>query len=134
MRVSLPAPPNRFAAGSAPLTSLSAITSWPSRPKTRISVVLATVGEPPMTVTAPPFTRIVPAALRLIAIELSALSPDTVSTPELKVAVVAAFAGALVRGDHTGCEHGAGEQPARRASPVVVASCIHRVSFDATGR
>ena len=70
--------------------------SWPSRPKTRISAVLATVGVPPVTATAPPFTRILPAALRLIAIELLAASPKTVSTPLLNVEVVAALAGTLV--------------------------------------
>ena len=58
--------------------------------------MLATVGVPPMTATAPPLTRIVPAALRLTVSELSRLSPDTVSTPALKVAVTAAFAGAVV--------------------------------------
>ena len=96
MRTSLPAPPNRLAAGSAPLASLSVITSLPPCPKTRISVVLATVGVPPATAIAPPFTRILPAALRLMAIELSAPSPNTLRLPALKLAVVAAFAGALV--------------------------------------
>ncbi len=96
VRTSLPAPPNRLAAGSAPLVSLSVITSWPPRPKTRISDVLATVGVPPMTGTAPPLTRILPAASRLIVSELSRLSPVALSTPALKVAVTAAFAGTLV--------------------------------------
>ena len=60
--------------------------------------MLATVGVPPTTATAPPLTRIVPAALREIVIELSALSPRTVSTPVLgvNVAVVAALAVAAV--------------------------------------
>jgi hypothetical protein len=40
------------------------------------------------------FTRILPAASRLITIELFALSPFTDSTPALKLAVVAALAGA----------------------------------------
>ena len=62
--------------------------------------MLATVGVPPTTVTAPPFTRIFPAASRLITIVLSRQSPITVSTPELNVAVVAAFAGTLVAGEH----------------------------------
>jgi hypothetical protein len=75
------------------LTSLSEIVSFPARPKTRTCVVLATVGVPPTTAIAPPFTRIPPAALRVITIELSALSPVTVSTPLLNVAVVAALAG-----------------------------------------
>ena len=57
--------------------------------------MLATVGVPPMTAIAPPFTRILPAASRLTTIELSALSPNTVSTPALNVAVVAAFAGTV---------------------------------------
>ena len=96
VRVSLPAPPNRFAPGSAPFASLRLITSLPPRPKTRISEVLATVGVPPATATAPPLTRILPAALRLIAMLLAALSPKTVSTPVLNVAVVAALAGLLV--------------------------------------
>src|SRR5262249_4546736 len=46
--------------------------------------------------TAPPFTRILPAASRLTTIELSEASPDTVSTPLLNVAVVAALAGAAI--------------------------------------
>ena len=58
--------------------------------------MLATVGVPPTTATAPPLTRILPAASRLIAIVLSAASPNTVSTPALNVAVVAALAGTLV--------------------------------------
>ena len=96
VRTSLPVPPNRFARGSAPLVSLIVIVSWPSRPETRISEVLPTVGVPPTTATAPPFTRIVPAASRLTAIELLAESPSTVSTPAANVEVVAALADALV--------------------------------------
>ena len=69
--MSLPAPPNRFACGSAPLASLRVSVSLPPWPKTWISVVLATVGVPPMTGTAPLLTRIVPAASRLIVIVLS---------------------------------------------------------------
>ena len=65
MRVSLPAPPKRFARGSAPLASLSVIVSLPPWPKTWISAVFATGGVPPVTATAPPLTRMVPAALRL---------------------------------------------------------------------
>ncbi len=98
MRVSLPAPPERLAFGSAPAASLSVTESWPAWPKTRISAVLATVGEPPWTATAPLLTRILPAASRLIAIVLLAPSPYTVSTPlpGLNVAVVAALAGTAV--------------------------------------
>ena len=77
------------------------------------ATVLATVGVPPMTATAPPLTRILPAASRLIAIVLSRLSPITVSTPALNVAVVAALAGTLVAAIARGTEHGAGEEPAR---------------------
>ena len=58
--------------------------------------MLATVGVPPVTATAPPFTRMLPAASRLIVIELSRLSPDTVSAPALNVAVTAALAGTVV--------------------------------------
>ena len=90
--LSLPTPPNRFARGSAPLTSLRVITSSLPRPKTWISVVLATVGEAPTTATAPPLTRIVPTASRLTSMLLAALSPKTVSTPLVNVAVVAALA------------------------------------------
>ena len=93
---SLPAPPNRFAFGSAPLTSLSVITSLPPCPKAWMSEVLATVGVPPATLTAPPLTRIWPAALRLIVIELSRLSPNTESVPALNVAVTAALADTVV--------------------------------------
>jgi hypothetical protein len=57
--------------------------------------VLATVGVPPTAAIAPPFTRILPAASRLITIELLLASPKTDSTPELKVAVVAALAAGL---------------------------------------
>jgi hypothetical protein len=57
---------------------------------------LATVGVSPATVTAPLFTSSFPAALRLIVIELSRLSPVTVRSPALNVAVMAACAGALV--------------------------------------
>ena len=48
--VSLPSPPNRFARGSAPLVSSSAIVSLPPRPKTWIRLVLATVAVPPWIV------------------------------------------------------------------------------------
>ena len=58
--------------------------------------MLATVGVPPVFATAPPLIRILPAASRLTTIELSALSPDTVSTPLLNVALVAALAGAAI--------------------------------------
>ena len=95
VRVSLLAPPNRFARGSAPLTSLRLRESLPPWPKARISAVLATVGVPPTTAMAPLFTRILPAAFRLMAIELPAASPVTVSTPLANVAVVAALAGGL---------------------------------------
>ena len=92
LSVSLPVPPNRLAAGSAPLAWLRLITSWPSKPRTRICAVLATVGVPPRTVTAPPLTRIVPAASRVMVIVLSSESPLTVSTPVLNVEVTAALA------------------------------------------
>ena len=45
--MSLPSPPKRLAAGRAPLVSLSVMVSLPPRPKTWMSVVLATVGVPP---------------------------------------------------------------------------------------
>ena len=96
--------------------------------------MLATVGVPPTTATAPPFTRILPAASRLITIELSALSPTTVSTPVLNVAVVAALAGTARGGEHTGGEHGAGEQPAHPASPGVVTSWFRHVSSSESSR
>ena len=73
--------------------------SLPAWPKTWISAVLATVGVPPVTAIAPPFTRIFPAASRLIVIELLAASPNTVRTPPLKDAVVAAWAGAVAASD-----------------------------------
>src|SRR3954451_3305625 len=93
---SLPAPPNRLAFGSAPLASSSLMVSLPSRLKTWMVVVLATVATPPSTVTAPPLTRIVPAALRLMVMVLFRASPLTVSTPPLKDAVTAAWADAVV--------------------------------------
>ena len=81
VRVSLPSPPKRFAAGRAPLVSSSEIVSLPACPKTWISVVLATVGVPPWTATAPPLTRIVPAASRQTTMVLSWASPITVKSP-----------------------------------------------------
>jgi hypothetical protein len=89
--VSLPAPPNRLAAGSAPLLSLSVMMSSPPWPNAWISLVLATVAVPPLTATAPPFTRIVPAALRLNVIVLLRLSPNVDRICEVgeKVAVMA---------------------------------------------
>ena len=60
-----------------------------------MSVVLATVGVPPETGTAPLLTRMLPAASRLMVIVLAPLSPKTVSTPLVNVAVVAALAGEL---------------------------------------
>src|SRR5262249_55719908 len=56
-----------------------------------MSAVLATVGVPPVTVTAPPLTRILPAASRLMVIVLSCASPKTVRMLALgrKVAVTA---------------------------------------------
>ena len=119
MSTSLPAPPNRLARGSAPLASLRVIVSLPPRPKTWISEVLATVGVPPTTATAPPLTRILPAASRLIVIVLSRASPVTVSVPALNVAVVAAFAGALV----------AASRPAASAVPANNRRALSRVSF-----
>ena len=96
VRASLSAPPNRWAAGSAPLVSSRLSTSLPASPKTRICEVLATVGVPPATVTPPSLTRILPAASRLTWMLFAVLSPITVSTPALNVAVVAALAGTLV--------------------------------------
>src|SRR5260370_23031812 len=81
IRMSLPSPPKRFAAGSAPLASFSEIWSLPSWPKTWMSVVLATVGAPPVTETAPPLTRMWPAMSRLTTMLLSKLSPKTDRTP-----------------------------------------------------
>jgi hypothetical protein len=54
-------------------------------------VVLATVAAPPSMATAPPFTRMFPAALRLVTMVLSTLSPVSVSKPVLgeKVALIA---------------------------------------------
>src|SRR5262249_55570723 len=46
-----------------------------------MSVVLATVGVPPWTVTLPPLTRICPAASRLTTMVLSWASPTTDRTP-----------------------------------------------------
>src|SRR5436190_20773984 len=56
-----------------------------------MSAVFATVGVPPKTLTAPPLTRIFPAALRLMVILLSRLSPNTLKTPAVgkNVAVTA---------------------------------------------
>src|SRR5262245_28531272 len=81
MRVSLPSPPKRLAAGSAPLLSSRVIVSFPPRPNPWISAVLAIVAVPPTMATAPPLIRILPAALRLTVIVLSRLSAITVSTP-----------------------------------------------------
>jgi hypothetical protein len=81
-----------------------------------MSVALATVGVPPTTATAPLLIRILPAALRLIAMLLAALSPETVSTPLLNVAVVAALAGSLV----------APKTPAASATPVSRRSAVRR--------
>ena len=67
--------------GSAPDAWLRVIVSLPPRPNTWIRATLATVGVPPRTGTAPPLTRISPAALRLIWMLLSRLSPSTLSTP-----------------------------------------------------
>ena len=92
MRTSLPAPPNRLAFGSAPLTSLIVTVSLPAWPKTWMSEVLATVGVPPTTAMAPPLTRILPAASRLTVMLLLRLSPNTLSVPALNVAVTAALA------------------------------------------
>ena len=95
MSVSSPAPPKRLARGSAPFVSSRVITSLRPWPNTWMKVVLATVGVPPAMGIAPLFTRIVPAASRLIVIVLAPLSPKTVSTPLVNVAVVAALAGEL---------------------------------------
>ena len=112
----MPAPPNMFARGSAPLASLRVIVSLPPRPNTWISAVLATVGVPPKTGTAPPLTRIAPAALRLISIVLAALSPNTLSVPLLKVAVVAALADWLAAMHDARADHAADEQSPDGAS------------------
>ena len=124
--MSLPAPPNRFASGSAPLASLSVIVSLPPWPKTWISAVLATVGVPPRTCTAPPLTRILPAASRLIVIVLSRLSPKTVSVPVpgLNGAVVAALAGALAAARRPAASTVPASRRARRpACHVLHSSC-----------
>src|SRR6188768_1119353 len=89
---SFPLPPYTVAGGSAPLTSWRATVSLPPLATVTSRVVLATVGDPPVTAMAPLFTRIAPAALRLNAMLLSAPSPTTVSTPEANVATVAALA------------------------------------------
>ena len=129
MSTSLPELPNRFAAGSAPLTSLIVITSLPPSPKTWIFEVLATVGVP-LTATAPPLTRIWPAALRLTVMLLSRLSPLTVSWPPVKVAVTAACAEAVV----------AARMPAASALPAIrrraawLRPCVMCFSVGAWGR
>ena len=81
--------------------------------------MLATVGVPPMTATAPPFTRILPAASRLIVIELLRLSPDTLSVPELNVAVVAALAVTL----------DAASTPTASAAPVSTRRAARRLPW-----
>src|SRR5215210_6664935 len=93
VNVSLPSPPNRRAAGSAPLLSSNEIVSFPTCPKIWIKLVLATVGTPPVIATAPPLTRIFPAAFREILIKLPRLSPNTVSrpAPALKLEIIAIF-------------------------------------------
>src|SRR5205085_1935220 len=78
---SLPAPPNRRAAGRAPLASFRLRASLPPWPKTWTVAVLATVGAPPVTATAPPLTRIAPAAVRLTTMVLFRASPKTDKTP-----------------------------------------------------
>src|SRR4051794_41602761 len=52
-------------------------------------LVLATVGVPPVTVTAPPLMRIFPAASRLSVMGLSSSSPNTLSLPSEKDALTA---------------------------------------------
>lgn len=93
--VSLPAPPNRFAAGIAPLLSSMVMMSLPSRPKAWISLVLATVAGPPLTATAPPLTTIVPPALRPSTIVLFMPVPRTERIPAEKFAVTAMCASRL---------------------------------------
>ena len=106
------------------------VVVMPSRPDTWIRLVLATVGVPPMTVIAPPLTRILPAASRLIVIELLLLSPSTVRVPvpALNVAVVAAFAAALVPASAP-TESAATASRRRRASSAVGTALGHRFSF-----
>ena len=86
---------------------------------------------PPVTVTAPPFTRILPAALRLIVIVLLRLSPFTLSTPPLNVAVVAALAVALIAASApTESTAPATSLRARRRQALSLLEYI-RVSFEA---
>ena len=101
------APPNRFAAGSAPLTSLSVIVSLPPRPKTWIVEVLATVGVPPMTATAPPLTRMLPgrvAADRDVVVEAVAVDRQ-----------------------HAGAERGGGGRAARARSAAASRPAVSAV-------
>ena len=58
VRMSLPSPPNRLRSGQRAVGLVESdrvVAAWPN---TWISVVLATVGVPPVTATAPPLTRI----------------------------------------------------------------------------
>ena len=93
MSVSLPFPPMRLAAGSAPLVSSSEMVSAPSWPSTLMTFVLAVVAMPPAIATAPPLTNNLPPTSRLTVIVLLVPSPVTVSTCvlELKLAETAKY-------------------------------------------
>ena len=119
MRTSLPAPPNRLRLRQRAVGLVEGDGVVAAQAEDRISVVLATVGVPPVTATAPPLTRILPAALRLIAMVLSAPSPSTVSTPPANVAVVAALAGRPV----------AANTPAASTTPISRRSAVRRQSL-----
>jgi hypothetical protein len=94
IRLSLPDPPKIRAPGSDPLVSSKRMVSLPPSPNTLIDLVLNTVGKPPGRPPASgtsPFLLMTPIASRLISIELSKLSPNTVSVPNpgLNTAVTA---------------------------------------------
>ena len=71
------------------------------------------------------FTRIAPAALRLIVIVLAPLSPNTVSTPFVNVAVVAALGGGADCEHGTGRSGGADQQPAGHLPHAPSDHCVH---------
>ena len=107
--------------GSAPLTSLSVIVSVAALAEHAGSAdVLATVGVPPMTGTAPPLTRILPAALA----DRDRVVVERVAGHAQHAVVERRGDGRVRRrarrADQPGGEHGAGEQPARSATPAVI--------------
>src|SRR4051794_16632961 len=81
VRTSSPWPPKSNAFGKAPLDSSREMVSLPLWPNTLMVVVLATLGEPPTTLTALPLIRILPAASRLTEMLLLLASPKTESRP-----------------------------------------------------